>query len=114
MNLIVRCHQCPKRQRPCNGPCACTLDGVDIIDHAEQRYCPAGRYRLGVGDVVARLLYLTGVRAVYLRFRKTKTCGECQARQTSMNDRGAARRKLFVGLVMKAIERVKNIPRCRR
>ena len=42
--LIAICHRCPHRQRPCKGPCACTIDGVDIIEHAKSGECPNGRF----------------------------------------------------------------------
>jgi hypothetical protein len=41
------CHRCPFRQEPCNGSCACTVDGRDIIDHAERGDCPHERFPQG-------------------------------------------------------------------
>lgn len=41
---IAHCHTCPARQRPCYGPCACTLDGRDIQEHARDGFCPRGRF----------------------------------------------------------------------
>lgn len=43
-NRVTTCHLCPDRQTPCNGPCACTVDGRDILDHARKGDCPKGRY----------------------------------------------------------------------
>jgi hypothetical protein len=40
MTPISTCHRCPLRQRPCAGPCPCTVDGADIIQHAKAGYCP--------------------------------------------------------------------------
>lgn len=48
----VKCITCPLRAATCGmGPCACTVDGVDIIHHTEADYCPypsAPRYGDGV------------------------------------------------------------------
>jgi hypothetical protein len=87
MNLIGTCHRCPDRQRPCDGPCACTIDGRDIRDHAAERYCPAGRYQLGLGDKVAGVLHRTGIGPAYKKLRRkvtSKPCG-CQKRATALN-----------------------------
>lgn len=51
---IVRlkvCLNCENRQTKCNGPCACTADGVDIIVHA-QTSCPMGYFevRIAIAD----------------------------------------------------------------
>jgi len=43
MSILI-CHKCPHRHRPCAGPCPCTLDGRDIIDHAQANYCPLGKF----------------------------------------------------------------------
>jgi hypothetical protein len=87
MNLIAICHRCPNRQKDCAGPCVCTVDGEDIIEHAETRYCPEGRYRLGLGDIMAMALARTGVAAVYrwLTGKRGKPCGGCQKRQQRLN-----------------------------
>ena len=42
---IAHCHRCRHRQRPCNGPCACQIDGQDIIEHATSGICPLGLFR---------------------------------------------------------------------
>ena len=42
--LVTICHKCDRRQRECNGACACTVDGVDIIEHAKAGKCPAGKF----------------------------------------------------------------------
>ena len=86
MNLAV-CHRCPRRQRDCAGPCACTVDGEDIARHAEEGYCPEGRYRLGLGDAVARVLTTTSIAPVYRTLRAkvtSKPCG-CKGRQQALN-----------------------------
>ena len=47
---IATCQTCPRRAKGCNGPCACTIDGRDIIEHARANYCPERKY----GDGIAR------------------------------------------------------------
>lgn len=37
---ISACHRCRFRQSVCRGPCPCTVDGADIIDHATSGQCP--------------------------------------------------------------------------
>lgn len=39
----IACLRCKLRGPVGNGPCACTADGVDIIDHAEAGYCAMPR-----------------------------------------------------------------------
>lgn len=85
MNLIGVCSVCDKSQRGCKGPCACTIDGKDIMQHAAERYCPLGKYRLGLGDVVARITHATGIQAVMRRLTKKKPCGGCKKRQLALN-----------------------------
>jgi hypothetical protein len=41
---IEICHACEFRQRPCNGPCPCLIDGMDIIQHAEELKCPKNKF----------------------------------------------------------------------
>jgi hypothetical protein len=77
MTPLSVCHRCPDRQRPCAGACACTLDGVDIIKHAAARYCPAGRYQLGLGDTIAGVLHKTGIGPAYLKLRSKVTKKPC-------------------------------------
>jgi hypothetical protein len=87
MTPLATCHRCPDRQRNCHGPCACTLDGRDILEHARERYCPAGRYQLGLGDTVAGVLHRTGIAPLYKKIRSKvtkKPCG-CRARQARLN-----------------------------
>lgn len=46
---LKRCVNCPRRQKVCAGPCVCTIDGVDIKEHARQRQCPEGHFsQMGV------------------------------------------------------------------
>jgi hypothetical protein len=93
------CHRCPHVQPPpYSGKCACTIDGRDILDHAKDRYCPLGRFRLGLGDWIARVLTATGLRPLLARMAldialcnapwladgQQPTCG-CAERQTALN-----------------------------
>jgi len=43
-NNIPICLACEYRKQSCNGPCPCTVDGRDIIDHAKSGDCPKGKY----------------------------------------------------------------------
>ena len=48
MNANLKtCVSCQNRQRQCQGPCACTVDGRDIKDHAKSGECPDGRFPTG-------------------------------------------------------------------
>lgn len=38
------CIKCAFRQQVCRGPCACTVDGRDILDHAAKGDCPKGHF----------------------------------------------------------------------
>lgn len=50
---ISRCHRCPLRQRGCNGACACTVDGRDIVEHAQANRCPhPDGPRFGTGEPI--------------------------------------------------------------
>lgn len=81
---IRACHACPLRQGTCAGPCPCTVDGRDIIDHAKAHDCPRGNYAArGLGDVVARVLSVTGVAGV-VKAVAGKDCG-CAKRQARLN-----------------------------
>ncbi len=40
----MTCHTCEYRHAHCSGPCPCTVDGLDIIEHAERGFCPKGRF----------------------------------------------------------------------
>jgi hypothetical protein len=75
--LLTLCVRCEHRQRTCDGPCPCTLDGRDILDHARERYCPAGRYQLGLGDTIAGVLHKTGIGPAYLKLRSKVTKKPC-------------------------------------
>lgn len=45
------CHPCGYRQRPCHGACACSIDGLDIIQHAKANYCPHPKgAKFGAGE----------------------------------------------------------------
>jgi hypothetical protein len=80
--LLIICHRCPQRQRDCRGGCDCTVDGRDITAHARERHCPEGRFRLGLGDMIARVTHLLGIQRL-LRRRKWR-CG-CAGRQNRLN-----------------------------
>lgn len=80
--------RCELRQFPCAGPCACTVDGRDIRDHAEAAYCPhpdgprfgGGKYPVkwesrGLGDAVAKLAAVAGIAP----------CSKCQERRERLN-----------------------------
>jgi len=41
---IPICHRCNRRQKNCNGPCPCTIDGIDIIVHATNHECPLNKF----------------------------------------------------------------------
>ena len=43
MNVHL-CMKCPHRQQVCGGPCPCTVDGRDILDHAKSGDCPKGYF----------------------------------------------------------------------
>jgi hypothetical protein len=43
MNIHL-CQGCPHRQQRCAGPCPCTIDGRDILDHAAAGDCPKGYF----------------------------------------------------------------------
>jgi hypothetical protein len=45
VELLHVCHLCKDRKKNCNGPCACTVDGRDIIDHAKAGDCPKDYFR---------------------------------------------------------------------
>jgi hypothetical protein len=87
------CHRCPQRQAQCAGPCACKLDGRDIIDHAEKGDCPAGLFAPGggpielLGDRLARLAKVSGAAAVARWWSKLtgQPCG-CDSRRHRLND----------------------------
>ncbi len=51
-NLAI-CLMCPRRQKACNGLCACTADGRDVQEHARSSDCPDGRFDLPSAAVVA-------------------------------------------------------------
>lgn len=85
MNLIAVCSRCKHSARNCRGACPCTIDGVDILKHAEERYCPIGRYKLGLGDIIAKLTHATGIQKFVKAVTRKKSCGGCKARQMAMN-----------------------------
>lgn len=84
MSLSARlaiCRACPHRQRKCAGRCPCKIDGVDSSKHAEERYCPLGKYRLGFGDWIARLLEWLKVRKLAAKMMgQVAECNRCWQR----------------------------------
>jgi len=82
--LIVVCRACPDRTTHCRGACPCPIDDKPAADHAREAYCPAGRYRLGLGDTIARVLHVTGVARLVRRLKLP--CG-CKKRQQALNNR---------------------------
>ncbi len=88
--LASICHRCEHAQASCSGRCACLYDPakpVDILVRVETRHCPEGRFRLGLGDTIARLLHAAGIAkpAKALLERATgKPCG-CAERQAKLN-----------------------------
>lgn len=95
-NNLAACHQCPLRQYPCAGPCACA-DGADIITHADADYCPHpegarfGNGRIprgwksrGLGDTLAKITSGVGI----------KPCRSCKERLIDYNERAPYRSTL--------------------
>lgn len=83
---IGACHRCLYRQAGCAGPCVCTIDGRDIIDHATAGDCPKGFHAQGVdspspqpsrglGDTIAKITHAVGI----------EPCGGCERRRQILN-----------------------------
>jgi hypothetical protein len=73
--LLMICQYCPHLVR--KGAGVCGKDDRRVSEHANDRYCPIGRYDLGLGDVIAKVLTAVGIG-------KNK-CGGCAARQKALN-----------------------------
>jgi hypothetical protein len=82
--LILICHHCPNRERVSSSSCVCAVDRRDIIEHAQEMYCPEGRYKLGTGDVVAMILSRTGIAAAWKWVLGGK-CDGCKKTQQRLN-----------------------------
>jgi len=83
MNGIERiCYLC--KHRAIFDGRMCGIDWKPQKEHIEQRYCPLGRYRLGLGDVIAMITHRTGIQWVLRKIRQGKPCG-CKARQVKLN-----------------------------
>jgi hypothetical protein len=81
--LIVVCAKCVRAAgQSCSGACPCPDDGRDVRDHAREAFCPRGKYKLGIGDAVARLAYATGVQAAV---KATGIPCGCKERQKRWN-----------------------------
>ncbi len=82
--MLSKCHRCPHRSPPpYAGVCLCLHDPknpVDIIERSASRYCPAGKFKLGLGDLIARVLHFTRLN----RLKPRKHCG-CKDRQLWLN-----------------------------
>lgn len=79
------CATCKHSARKCSGPCPCTIDGADIMQHAQERYCPLGKYKLGLGDVIAIITHRTGIQWLLRKISRKPTCGGCKGRQIKLN-----------------------------
>lgn len=83
LNIHV-CHRCDLRQKECAGPCACTVDGRDIIEHVEAGDCPEGKFSAqptrniteGIKGLALALTGLGGASDETIRER-TEICGKC-------------------------------------
>ena len=76
--------KCEFRQKECAGKCPCTLDGRDIIEHAESGDCPKQKFpSRGIGDTVAKALQAVGVDRM-VKAIAGKDCG-CKGRQEKLN-----------------------------
>lgn len=108
---ITLCHSCEHGNRDgrCNGPCPCTIDGRNIIDHARSGDCPKGYYtgtpqpappwpawataiqnrrkpgEVGVGDTLARIFSRFGGNAFKRALKRFGVKCGCGARQEAMN-----------------------------
>ena len=81
---ILICHGCQRRNRVNERTVVCTIDGKPLHEHAAERYCPEGRYELGLGDKIAAVLHKTGIAGIVKRITR-KPCG-CKKRQQKLNE----------------------------
>lgn len=105
MNSVIHiCHRCTRRQRPCAGRCVCLVDGQDVLEHAATAYCPLGRYRLGMGDLLARGLHVTRLARLAVLWREMtgREC-RCGQRQGELNGRWAGMWQWIIGWGMDEI-----------
>lgn len=92
------CHKCKHsktQQGGCAGPCPCDVDGKDIVEHAEGRYCPAGKYPFaGLGSVITWFIWnlripFTSINIPtilrFLRLFDPAKC-KCAERQSRLNE----------------------------
>lgn len=63
IQLTSICSGCEHRQKECNGACACLLDGLDIIDHANTLTCPANRFNAFMSLADANIAITQAVQA---------------------------------------------------
>lgn len=91
----------------------CGLNQVDIQLNSVAGYCPAGRFRLGLGDFLARFFHMTGIRWIAAELARERSlyadwmrpdvaassavgssgCGGCTGRQLVLNAIAPARSK---------------------
>jgi hypothetical protein len=86
--LFATCLRCELRKSaaPCAGVCLCPQSGRAIAEHAAEELCPAGRYRIGFGDALARLIDRVGLKRLFRRWEFISTsCGGCDGRQLVLN-----------------------------
>jgi hypothetical protein len=87
--LISVCHRCRQARKldGCAGSCPCPIDNCDISEHAQERYCPLGKYRLGPGDVIAFVSHKTGLWRLWHWWNRItdEHCSDCKGRQLELN-----------------------------
>lgn len=98
--LTSICLRCPSRGKPVgDGSCFCLFDPakpIDIRERVESLICPAGKFKLGLGDLVARVLVFTRLNKLakvkeWITGKPCK-CGETQLR---WNERFPVARLMF-------------------
>lgn len=81
------CHRCLTAEQRVGKDWRCPNDGEPITHHAAEKYCPLGKYRVGPGDVLARIFYRTGIRRIVARWSiiTGKQC-DCKGTQIAINN----------------------------
>ncbi|MDB5356760.1 MAG: hypothetical protein JWN24_3213 [Phycisphaerales bacterium] len=85
-NILI-CLQCDRRQKNCQGPCACTVDGRDIAQHYGTGQCPLGKFVKPQASIAGQVAHgAAGLAKAALRInraddatiaRRLATCGAC-------------------------------------